>query len=90
MTNLDEVIDLAKLEINQSKSVQDLEDTRLKYFGKSGLINNEMKKISALNSEDKKIMGKRLNLFKNEFSQTFLKKKLLLQCYQDKIFPIER
>ena len=46
MTNLDEVIDLAKLEINQSKNVQDLEDTRLKYFGKSGLINNEMKKIS--------------------------------------------
>jgi len=79
MTNLDEVIDLAKLEINQSKSVQDLEDTRLKYFGKSGLINAEMKKISALDPEDKKIMGKRLNLFKNEFSQTFLKKKLLFE-----------
>ena len=79
MTNLDEVIDLAKLEINQSKSVQDLEDTRLKYFGKSGLINNEMKKISALNSEDKKIMGKKLNLFKNEFSQILLKKKLFFE-----------
>ena len=79
MTNLDEVIDSAKLAINESKNIKELEDARLKYFGKNGIFNHEMKKISILSSEDKRELGKKLNFFKSEFNKILLEKKILFE-----------
>ena len=59
MSNLNEVIQLATKEIKDSTNLDELEKTRIKFFGKSGLINQEMKKISKLNAEKKKEIGKK-------------------------------
>ena len=75
MSNLNEVIQLAAKEIEESKNLDELEKTRIKFFGKSGLINQEMKNISKLDVDQKKEVGKKLNLFKSDFNIKFNHKK---------------
>ena len=57
--------------IGKLTSIADLEALRISYLGKKGLITLEMKSLSSLNVEDKKIKGQKLNEFKN-----FLEKEL--------------
>ena len=47
MTNFGDVILSAKNEVLESDSIECLEKVKVKYFGKKGLINNEMKKLSS-------------------------------------------
>ena len=54
-------------EINKCSSVSDLEKLRIQYLGKKGLISLEMKSLSSLTIEDKKLKGKELNIFKSFF-----------------------
>jgi len=50
--------------INNSKSFKELEKIRIEYLGKKGLIPSEMKLLTNLSSEEKKIKGQELNLLK--------------------------
>ena len=79
MTNLDEVIGAAKLDVDQSNNINDLEKIRVKYFGKNGLISQEMKNLSALNFEEKKTRGKKLNIFKNDLTNFLIEKRIFFE-----------
>ena len=62
-------------EINKCSSVSDLEKLRIQYLGKKGLISLEMKSLSSLTIEDKKLKGKELNIFKSFFELQLNNKK---------------
>ncbi len=61
-------------QINKISSIENLESIRIKYLGKKGLISQEMKSLSSLSIEEKKIKGQELNIIKN-FLETNLQLK---------------
>ena len=74
-------------EINSISSIENLENIRIKYLGKKGLIPLEMKSLSSLSIEEKKIKGQELNIIKsflevnlhnkkNEFENKLINEKL--------------
>ena len=62
-------------EINLSSSIDDIEKLRINYLGKKGLISSEMKSLSSLSIEEKKIKGQNLNIFKSFFEIELQKRK---------------
>lgn len=79
MSNFDEVFHSAMNEIDSCENIKNLEKVRIKYFGKNGIINLQMRKISTLSNDKKKVVGKKLNIFKQEFSESFNNKKTNFQ-----------
>jgi len=62
-------------EIASASSIEDIEKLRIFYLGKKGLISLEMKSLSTLSIEVKKIKGQELNIFKSFFEKELLNKK---------------
>ncbi len=75
MKDLDKVIQSSESELKNSKNLDHLEIIRLKYFGKNGLINKEMRNLSKLETNLRKEAGKKLNLFKADFNQLLEERK---------------
>tara|TARA_Y100000590_G_scaffold368556_1_gene429294 strand:- start:1333 stop:2397 length:1065 start_codon:yes stop_codon:yes gene_type:complete len=65
--------------IGKVNNLADLEALRISYLGKKGFITLEMKSLSSLDVEDKKIKGQKLNEFKNFLEKELLIKKNLLE-----------
>lgn len=64
--------------IANTSSLKDLDDLRVQYLGKNGLLNNAMKNIASLSLEEKKTFGSQLNELKREVSDNIdVKKKRL-------------
>ena len=51
MDKYDELIQSALIDVKNSKSIESIEKTRVKYFGKKGIINKEIKLISTLDND---------------------------------------
>ena len=66
--------DIAK-KIEKVSSLAELEELRVHYIGKKGLLTSEMKSLSSLSIEEKKEKGQKLNLIKTFFEIELLKKK---------------
>ena len=79
MKDLEKVIQNSTIEIEESDNLNDLEKVRLKYFGKNGFIIKEMRNLSSLKHDERKKIGKSLNLFKLDFSEILEKKKIKLE-----------
>ena len=62
-------------QIQQASSLDEIERLRIYYLGKKGLISSEMKSLSSLSIEEKKIKGQELNTFKSLFEKEVLSKK---------------
>jgi len=62
-------------EINLSLSLDDIEKLRIQYLGKKGMISSEMKSLTSLSIEEKKIKGQDLNIFKSFFEIELQKRK---------------
>ena len=77
--NYDKLIQSAFDEVENSNSSDDLEKTRVKYFGKNGLFTQELKLLSALSVDQKKEYGKKLNNFKNDFFSVLSHKKEIIE-----------
>ena len=75
MKDYDQLFQSALVEVDSCETSGLLEQTRIKYFGKSGLFTLELKKISSLNPVEKKSLGKKLNDFKNNFFKQIKTKK---------------
>lgn len=58
---MEELKSQALTEITSAKDLRGLEDIRVKYLGKKGLISGEMSKIGALPPEEKKEFGAKVN-----------------------------
>ena len=52
--NYDQLIQSALNEVGIANSSQELENVRVKYFGKNGLVTLELKSLSSLSFEKKK------------------------------------
>ncbi len=61
MTDLKELAQTGCIEAKQSTSLQALEEIRVKYLGKSGIITSQMKNIATLPAEEKKAFGAEVN-----------------------------
>ena len=61
--------------IEKVSSLAELEELRVKYIGKKGLLTSEMKSLSSLSIEEKKIKGQKLNLIKTFLESELLRKK---------------
>ena len=61
--------------IEKVSSLAELEELRVKYIGKKGLLTSEMKSLSSLSIEEKKTIGQKLNLIKTFLESELLKKK---------------
>ena len=83
MENYDQLIQSAMVEVDSSNSIDSLENVRIKYFGKNGVVNRKLKQISKLNNQEKREIGKKLNEFKSSFfkkvelKKTSIKKQLI-------------
>ena len=65
-----------KKKIEGCVTLKDLEVIRLEYLGKKGLIPSEMKLLSKLSIDQKKIKGQELNKLKNLIEDTINQQKI--------------
>ena len=63
-------------DIDNCSDLQTLENLRIKYFGKNGIITAELKSLSSLDQKEKKESGQKLNSIKN-ILKTRKKRKIL-------------
>ena len=75
MKDYDQLFQSALIDVEKSEDLKTLEEFRVKYFGKNGIISKELKSLSSLTVEDKKNFGKKLNTFKSNFFNIINKKK---------------
>jgi len=62
-------------ELKSISSIDSLEALRIKYLGKKGLVSLEMKSLSSLSIDEKKIKGQELNTFKSFFEKEIQNKR---------------
>ena len=65
--------------IDKASSLDKLEELRIYYLGKKGLLTTEMKSLSLLSVEKKREKGQKLNILKNFFENELLKKKNIIE-----------
>jgi phenylalanyl-tRNA synthetase alpha chain len=68
-----------KQKVRKVSTKADLETIRLQYLGKKGFLTQEMKFLSSLSIEEKKIEGKKLNQIKVFIENEIAKKKIILE-----------
>ena len=68
-----------KKKIEDCKTLQEVEVIRLKYLGKKGLIPSEMKLLSKLSIDQKKIKGQELNKLKTFIEDAVNDHKILIE-----------
>lgn len=66
-------------EVNNIASISELETLRIKYLGKKGIISIEMKSLSSLSTNEKKVKGQELNLLKSFFEKELQNKKTYIE-----------
>lgn len=70
-----ELLEKAKEEITKQTSSASLDEVRVKYLGKAGIITTEMKKLGSLAPEDRKEAGQAINKVKKELEEIITSKK---------------
>ena len=65
--------------IDKVSSLKELEELRVHYLGKKGLLTSEMKTLSLLSVEEKKESGQKLNILKNFLENELSKKKNIIE-----------
>lgn len=68
-----------KKDISDIKNLKDLEDVRIKYFGRNGLLNKFIEDLKELNFEEKRKFGPLINNLKKELEKEFELKKLNIE-----------
>lgn len=62
-------------EINSAKSAADIEEIRIKYLSRNGLLSQLFDKLKEIPKDQKPLFGKELNLLRNELTQKWENKK---------------
>ncbi len=73
--NISEIKDYYDTELATANSLKQLDEIKVKYFGKKGLITALMKEMGSLSREQRAIQGKELNLLKKEMLDNLAMKK---------------
>jgi phenylalanyl-tRNA synthetase alpha chain len=80
MTDLPEILKTGLDESSAASSLSTLEEIRVKYLGKSGLVTSQMKIIATLPAEEKKAFGAEINRVKDLISAQLDEKKSQLEA----------
>ncbi len=85
--DLDKIEVEASASIHKSSSIKELEDIRIKYLGKKGIITDFFKKLSSLSHEEKRSIGGEINSLKQSVSSLIqdAKDKISLKDKQEKL-----
>ncbi len=75
LVNISEIKDYYDTELATANSLKQLDEIKVKYFGKKGLITALMKEMGSLSREQRAIQGKELNLLKKEMLDNLAMKK---------------
>ena len=67
-------------DIDNCSDLKSIENLRIKYFGKNGLITSELKSLSSLEKNEKKEIGQKLNSLKNTFFEKLEEKKKSIEA----------
>ncbi len=76
---LDELIKSAQLAITESAELALLDNVRVKYLGKKGLITERMKQLGKLSAEQRPAAGQLINKAKQTVQQSIIERKDFLQ-----------
>lgn len=79
MSELPQLKDEATSEITGANDLRALDDLRVKYLGKKGLITSQMSKIGSLPNEEKKAFGQTINIVKQAVEAEVEKRKETLE-----------
>ena len=82
MINSEQLIQSVLDEVAACLKLTDLENIRVKYLGKTGLVTEELKNLSKLSIEEKKIQGKAPNNIKLKIIESIETKKEELETHQ--------
>ncbi|HEX9253436.1 MAG TPA: phenylalanine--tRNA ligase subunit alpha, partial [Ignavibacteriaceae bacterium] len=69
--NITEIKESFYSDIKSVSSIQDVEEIRIKYFSRNGLVSKLFEDLKDVVKEEKPILGKKLNLLRNEVSTYF-------------------
>lgn len=69
--NIIEIKESFSLDINSVSSIKDLEELRIKYFSRNGLVSQLFEQLKEASKEEKPELGKKLNLFRNDLTLQF-------------------
>ncbi len=69
--NINEIKDGFYADIKSVASLKDLEDLRIKYFSRNGLVSQLFEQLKEVAKDEKPVLGKKLNLLRNEVSSYF-------------------
>lgn len=77
-----ELLERAIEEITKQTSLTSLDEIRVKYLGKSGLITEEMKKLGKMNPDERKEAGQAINKVKKALEEKIVTKKSELEMLE--------
>lgn len=80
MTTLEDVLARAQGEIAMADTLVLLDQVRVRYIGKKGLITEQMKQLGALPPEERKEAGARINLARDRFNATLVARQSVLEA----------
>lgn len=69
--NINEIKESFYSDIKSVSSLKDIEEIRIKYFSRNGLVSQLFEELKDVVKEEKPILGKKLNLLRNEVSSYF-------------------
>ncbi len=69
--NITEIKESFYSDIKSVSSIKDVEDIRIKYFSRNGLVSQLFEELKDVVKEEKPILGKKLNLLRNEVTAYF-------------------
>ena len=84
---MEKILDNLKNDLKNIKSIHDLNDIKVKYLGKKGLVTSLYSKMKELTDEEKKSYGASLNNLKNEVTKLidFEKEKIETKILNEKL-----
>ena len=77
--NLEEIKKQIEEELNESKDIKSLNDLKVKYLGKKGIITELSSKIKEIPNEEKKEFGRKMNELKTTFNSLYEEKKQIFE-----------
>ncbi len=75
---LEQIAISAQKDIEKSESLEDLQKVRIHYFGRSGLITEEMKNLGKIAAEARKELGQKINKVKELIQESLERKSEIL------------
>lgn len=69
--NITEIKESFYTDIKSVSSIKDVEEIRIKYFSRNGLVSQLFEDLKGVVKEEKPILGKKLNLLRNEVTSYF-------------------